>query len=164
MTNTTGRPWNMVWNKVGESFARPFKESRKDPRRPKYVNRFSKKVTGFMTIEKKARAIDEFIVTVRIFHRGGETAFTRTFKGAELATFADVPNRDLDANDAAYAAEVGADFAIPGLFARKGDQALFPAPGTGRLGDAVFYVQIKPFFSHEMDRMIRTGSVEPRKD
>ncbi|HEU0080694.1 MAG TPA: hypothetical protein VFQ72_01550 [Candidatus Paceibacterota bacterium] len=154
-STATPRPaWK--WNSVGRSFTRP-KNDRRDPRRPKYVTHMNGKVSGIMTVTKVPRAIDTFEIEATVYHGDGEVFIKKRLTGAQLAAFADVPDRDLDPSDHEYAFAYGADHAVPGKFARNGNEAVFPNPGTGKRGDAVFYLQIKKFFSEEMDRMIRAG-------
>ena len=153
--------WEKHYNQIGRTFARPLQESNKDPRRPKYVTYRGNKASAFLTVRKLERTISEFLLTATIHHRGGTMdTIERKLTGAELGVLADDPTRDLNPNDPAYAASFGAEWGLPTLFLRRGNEAIFANPGTGRLGEAVFCFEVKEFFTLDMRKLLRFGRVD----
>ncbi len=115
-------------------------------------------VTGIFRIRPDGR--DRFALDLTLYHLGGvKDDIERKFTGMELGTLFDTPNFDVRASDPAYAALVKAEYAVPGHFVRTDDFAAFPNPGTGTLGDAVFYFRVRPGMTEKVDRLIRTGKV-----
>ncbi len=158
MHTNTPPHWHDFFQAVGRTFRRPYDE-KYDPKRPKYITGWSNRASGFLMVSQMKKLYGFYLLEVKTHFEFGFLNFETRVSAGELALLANIPHPDIPKNDIETAREHNADFYIPGVCLRCGDEVVILLPDKHRILYGAS-IQLKSTFTRDMKRMLEFGRVD----